>query len=281
MQDTGAHTGKRIYPDSKRGFSDDIILANRTDLLVQTPTYSYQDKRTGKIITKKVGKYEIFENYVRLFKLDGVLWATDRSGNKTYVKKIFGELLPEIKDKGWLRGIAFVKGFFRLDYSNEANRVFLSYYLFGRFSQSQKRTIKNQPLKLDRHFLIIKSDYQRTDEANRAEASNKLAETLDRLKELGIVGDWYSESSKKKKISTNDKEIIIIYPPTTIIKSLLSEKSGIVEESELIKKLKLYKKNNGLTETAGWLGCNTEDIDKFIAGGIELSDEQIEKLANN
>lgn len=281
MRDTGAYTGKRIYPDSKKVFSEDIILANRTDLLIQTPTYSYRDKK-GNVVTKKVGKYEQFDNYVRLFKLDGVLWATDRNGTKTYVKKILGELLPDIKNKGWLRATAFVKGFFKLDYANEANRIFLSSYLIGRFSQNQDNTINNKPLKLERSFLILQADYQKTEEANKTEASNKLIATLNKLKSLGIIGDWFSERTRDKKISTDGKERILIYPPTALIKSLVSNTAeAVVEESELIVKLKLYKKNNGLTETAKWLGCDKGDIDKVISGEIKLSDKQIEKLANN
>jgi len=282
MKDTGAYSEKRIYQGSIKSFSEDVILAHRTDFKVQTPTYSYKDKK-GNIRFAKVKKYEIFENYLQLLKLGGILWASDKQGNKTYVKRVVAELLPDIPNKSQLRGVAFVRGFFKLNAENEANRVHLGWYFIGRFSQAQRKTIKNEPLKADRKFLIEKGQYQKTDKANKAEASNKLAESLDRLTELGVIGGWQIENKKDKKISTNDREKLLIYPPEAIAKALIQKPKEPLKGDvpDYLKKLKSYKKNNGKQQTSEWLGCSPEDIDQMLSGELEPTDAQLLKLIKN
>jgi hypothetical protein len=277
IRDTGAYTGKRIDPNTIKNWSDGVILANRTDLRAITPEYSYKD-RGGRTITKKVGRYEVFERYVRLFGLQGVLWATDRKGNKTYIKRIIAECLPEITDKSFVRGDVFVKGFFILNSGNEPERVYLAWWILGRFSQKQKMTMQGEPIKADRRFLIEVARYTATDQSNKAEASVKLAEALDRLKELGIIKNWAVLPEKNKKIPTKDEAKIVIYPPQDIIDSLITKPKKPELKPEHIKKLKRIRDNIGLTPTAQLLNTTPAEIEQMLSGGLELTDEQVGKV---
>jgi hypothetical protein len=284
IRNTGAYTGKRINPERIKSLSDYCILANRIDLKPKVPEYySYPDKQ-GRRIYKKVGKYEALGKYTRLFRIGLALWATDKQGNYTYIKRIIdGEILPDIKNKNQLRGDIFNEGYFKLSPENEAERLKLAWYLLGRFSQKTAPTKAGEPIKADRGFLIKQAGFEATDKANKSEGSVKLKEALNRLKELEIIDEWFVLKDKSKKIPTDDNTKIAIYPAKTIIASLLAKpkKEAEPKPSDYLVKLKKFRNNNGLSETAKWLGCGSGDIEKMISGELKPTGEQLERVLNN
>jgi hypothetical protein len=285
LEATGAYEGsKRIRQDRIKSFSDNILLALHLLLKTQSPTYEGND---GKV--KKVGKYEIFERYFPLFGLtgdgNGILWATDRNGNKTYIKQITGEILPDLKDKGWLRGVVFPDGFFKLNAVNEANEVFLSSYFVTRFSQAQNKMLSGKSLVIDRRYLIEVARYQASDKANKSDASNKLEQALNRILEMGVISDWKVATTGRKEISTDDYEKVCVYPPEAIVSSLVSkEKKAVaarkVKDSEplYIKKLKRFQRNLGSKGLADWFECSESELKEMIAGKRKLTTKQVEQL---
>lgn len=278
---TGAYNGsKRIRQDRIKSFSQSIMLASTLSLRTTAPKFTDKNGRE-----RSVGKYERFEQYFRLFGFTGanggILWAIDRQGNKTYIKKIVGEIMPDIKNKGWLRGIVVPDGFFRLDAGgNDEKAIFLSSYLVTRFSQSQDETINGEPLKLDRQFLITEAHYQASDQANKSDASNKLERVLNRILAEKIIGDWCVVKTKKKEISTDDNECIYIYPPVSIIKSLKAkpEPQAKLKVPDHLGRFKRFHNDWGKTELARFMGCSTDEIEKYEHGEMKFTSEQIKKI---
>jgi hypothetical protein len=278
IKDTGISAGKRPRQSRIKSFSQSILLASRTDLRRNAPTWTDDRGRVNKVKAN-----EVFEQFYRLLDLQGVLWATDKMGNKTYIKRVIGELLPTIQNKNQFRGDVLEKGFFKLNAENESNRVFLASYLMGRFSQNQDITIEGNPLKPDRGFLIEQAKYTQTDKTNPSKASEQLEQALNRLQELNIIGEWNVEVDSSHKIPTDNKAKIYIYPPENIQKALIAKvkptnKTPKVSTPEYLKRLRAMRKSQTLTELTTWLECSPDAIEKLLSQEIKPNKEQLEKL---
>ena len=148
--------------------------------------------------TKNKNKIE-GNKYINIPLLNFELSTENKKG--TVMLDLTGELLGSNHQNN--RGRIFPEGMFQLDSRSEGERISLAFKIATRFDQ-----LNHKPIEWDRKKFIKHAGLEKTDSVNKGQASIRLEETLQRLKTINCISDFFD-----KKITTDNNQKIIIYSP--------------------------------------------------------------------